>query len=517
MGKKSSTPSYVLTRRIYLEQWQYDRQEKTMNACNKLYNTAAKHCRAVIQELQKDVYYRYCLKKFRAAEEKAESDLWADEIGVCMAAYELTEYSIHSYIGKGRARAYKGCIGINIAQKLGTALYKSVRKAVFAGTRVHFRKKGQTVSYEDKKASSGIIYHPEKDSVYIQGVNYCLKPVRDTDLYMQEASKDPVKYCRVKRKTFKGRNKYFLQYILKGTPPDKSEIYLCAKHRHTLGQGPGGVDEGISTCGYYTGTDVDFSVLADGVEKYEEAVRKAAVKYERRLRMANPECYNEDGTLRRGARIKKRTKGSYKALMELKNAYRLKSVHVNQCHDILANQIVSCCNTIIKEPMNYRALARRSGAPAERQKKEPVVKKKDGTVRKIHKFKRKKRFGTSIGRRSPGLLNLKLEKKVTARGGTFMDVSLKDYKASQYDHTTQKPTRALLSDRSKIVGGHRVQRDFYSSFLLYAAKDRNHIDFELCIREFKEFLRKQEKAIARITATGDKTGNFGLKDFMQET
>ena len=64
------------------------------------------------------------------------------------------------------------------------------------------------------------------------------------------------------------------------------------------------------------------------------------------------------------------------------------------------------------------------------------VKQKDGTVKVIQKYKRKKRFGRSINRRAPARFLLELERKVESVGGVYAEVDTKEFKASQYNHVT---------------------------------------------------------------------------------
>lgn len=184
----------------------------------------------------------------------------------------------------------------------------------FSGTKVHYRKRGQTNSFEDKKASVGIIYHSEDDTVRINGRSFPLKPIRKNDVYMQEAMTRKIKYCRVVRKYKDGKCIFFVQFVMEGVPSEK----------HRLGKGICGVDEGVSTVCFINDAETDFVVLAKGVEKYDKAIHDASVSYERKMRLNNPDCYNSDGTLKKGAKLKVRSKNSFKALMQLKSAYRKK-------------------------------------------------------------------------------------------------------------------------------------------------------------------------------------------------
>lgn len=501
--------TFVITRRLYPTKNQETYLNTCMYICNRIYNTAVRHYKQIIKELYNDIYYKYCIEELKKANDINDDKLakiWVNEIYVCMRNYKLTEYDIHEYMGKNKINSYnktknnKLGIGINIVQKLGTNLYQSIKKVVFAHTDIHFRKYGKTCTFEDKKASSGIIYKND-GTVNVLGTKIKIKPVRNTDTYMMEALCNKIKYCRIVRSPFKNGYKFFLQLIMEGTPPKK----------HKLGNGLCGVDEGISTIAYYNDKEAGFEVLGDKIKKYEKDIHKAAIKYERRLRINNPECYNDKGIIIKDSRFK-RTKGSKKALMELKAAYRKKTEYIKQHHNKLANKIISECDTIIKEPMDYKKMQKRA-KELKRQDKKTLIKTKNGKVKQIQKYKKRKRFGKSINRRSPGLFNKILEDKITALGGSFIDINIHKYKASKYNHITRDTMDVKLSDRVKIIGDELVQRDLYSSFLLYNYLDIETIDFDKCDFLFEDFLKKQEKVIKKITLTGDITKNFGLKQF----
>ena len=93
-------------------------------------------------------------------------------------------------------------------------------------------------------------------------------------------------------------------------------------------------------------------------------------------------------------------------------------------------------------------------------------------------------------------------------------VNCTKYKASQYNHITKESTKSRLSDRVKLIDTELVQRDLYSSFLLYNIKDNENIDFDACTRNFDKFLLLQQNVVEEIKTKGDTTKNFGLKDFL---
>ena len=74
---------------------------------------------------------------------------------------------------------------------------------------------------------------------------------------------------------------------------------------------------------------------------------------------------------------------------------------------------------------------------------------------------------------------------------------------------------ALRLRGPKTVGGHRVQRDCYSAWLLLHAHDETGTDRDACLKDYKRFLASQGHLVSKILREGDHTGNFGLGDFLK--
>ena len=131
------------------------------------------------------------------------------------------------------------------------------------------------------------------------------------------------------------------------------------------------------------------------------------------------------------------------------------------------------------------------------------VKQKDGTVKVIQKYKRKKRFGRSINRRAPARFLLELERKLEAVGGVYAEVDTKEFKASQYNHVTDTYEKIPLTQREKEIGNRKVQRDLYSAFLIRNADlDFKHPDREKCEYEFEHFAEMQDQLILKMKESG---------------
>lgn len=490
---KTKGPSFVLTRRLITTKSDAIYLDKKMYIVERLYNTGVKHCIKLLRKVKEDAWYQYAIEMHKKTKDPDEQKIWANEIFLVAENYGLTEYDIHAYLGQGKVNAYQGGIGINIVQKAGTALYAGVKKALF-GKRLHYRKYNSTDSFEDKKANTGIIYHPKTGTVSVMGREIRLKQCRESDHYMQEAMLAKIKYCRIMRKSFGRSYRYFVQFVMEGSAPKKIKS----------GNGKIAVDPGVSTMTAYTGKSLQFVELSKNVGKYTKQILHLQKVYDHRMRVNNPDCYNEDGTFKRGTKIK-HTKGMLRIMMKLKAAYAKRSTYVKQSNGYDTNRLIETGANVIVEPMTYRNLAKRS-KNVERQDKVSTIIDKHGCTKQVRKYKRRRRFGHSILIHSPAAFIEQLKSKALKYGGTYDTVNTGKYRASQYNHVTDTYEKHELSERYKLIGGHVVQRDCYSAFLIYHKKDPDSIDRAACERDFSNFFKCQDM----LLDLGITNSNFGL-------
>lgn len=502
----AKTEKYVVVRRIYANSEDTQYLDHIMYILKRMYNAGVKHCREIVEALLNDPEFIEAGKAYKEAGTEEQKKAAQKRTSECLVKHGATRGALDAWVAAGRKKSYGGAVNSAIVQKNIEALLIPMKNAIFRGKKIHFRKSVDSIP--SKQQGSGVIYKKGGDgmeTVKICGREMPLKSIRKKDFYLMEAMEGKVKYCTVKREPFGTGYRYFLHITMEGRCPRKL----------VLGDKVAGLDQGTSTIAYYDGNEADFYVLAPDVGKYNKEIIKRQRGLERKRRLNNPECYNGDGTAKKGAKCKKITKNMKRERMRLKSAYRKKTQYVKQSHQHKNNHIVRNAKTIVKEPMNWRALAKRSKKKAERREKPSEVKKRNGTTKTVYKFKQKKRFGRSLNNRSPGFFESDLVRKMNRYGGKVVDVDLLEYRASQYDHTTRKAVKPKLSERTKVIGGHTVQRDLYSAFLLSHKRGRK-INFSVCSRDFGNFLNKQDDMVKKIIHTGDVTGNFGLADFIKQ-
>lgn len=154
-------------------------------------------------------------------------------------------------------------------------------------------------------------------------------------------------------------------------------------------------------------------------------------------------------------------------------------------HQMMSNYIISLGDKIYVEDMNFKALQKRS---------KKVEKNEDG------KFKKRKRFGKSLGNKAPAKLLTILDNKLKYFGRELIKVNTREVKASQYNHLNGQYNKKKLSQRWNDLDGIKVQRDLYSAYLIqHVNDDLCSIDQEGCSRDFAKYLVLHDKEIKRLS------------------
>lgn len=397
-------------------------------------------------------------------------------------------------------------------------------------SKVHFYKKNELVTFQGKQSNRCIILKNKHDG-YVASFDSMSFPLffKDNDLYIQEtldniahyisngvkldsenctrhnAGLSPIptyRVCnnRIVRKEIRGKTRYYLQIVLEGNPVPRRK--KDGSFRHSYGVGRISGDIGTQSLGVVGDTIAilkNFAERSTNTFAYERNIYLLQRYLDRSRRAANPQNYDESGCNKKGKmawHLTNRYKGAALKIRELhcKAAESRKYAH-NQ--DI--NYLRTLGDEFIIEIMNIKGLQKKS--------KEATINTKTG------KFNRRKRFGKSIGKRSPGYFIQQAKYRFDSTGGVVKEVNTWTFKASQYDHVLDDATKKKLSMRWHVLpDGTRIQRDLYSAFLLYCSdQDLTKPDKELCDETFKQFLKLHDLCIDDILQNRRVIMNSGIK------
>lgn len=305
-------------------------------------------------------------------------------------------------------------------------------------------------------------------------------------------------YATLIIKRIRGKHRVYLYLTIEGKAKPKYDKY--GKLRHKYGKGMIGVDIGTQTVAYTSDTEVglkNISERGNSIQKAERLERLYFRAMDRSKRSTNPQNYNSNGTIKKGYKTWKYSNHYEKIKAKHFEFCRINAVNRQLAINEDANYLRSLGDILVTEPKNASRLMKRV---------------KETTKNSKGKFNKKKRFGKSIQNRCPGGFQTTIEKKFKSSGGTYIEVP-QNYRASQYDHTADDYIKKKLSDRMyKLADGTLVQRDWYSSYLLYCYDCKTQdIDKNKCMTKFNEHYNKEITLIEWIKANKIKVSNSGIK------
>ena len=475
-------------------------------------------------QLMRTKRYRKLLKLYGSTEDKKKRKHFAGQLNEMQKQYDVTwDFCRTSmiYIGK------KYNVDAVFALAKAEDIWRGMEKCLYGnGNILHFSKYGDLPCIRAKQMNRGIpIFVKDNklqfklgrtvfgikinDRFQTDEVNAVLDYLAEPEIVNNKAVQtlkdesyciDTYRpcYATLVPKLIRGKYRVYLHLTIEGRAKPKYDRF--GNPRHKYGRGMIGADIGTQTVAYTSDTEVGLKNLSErgrSIQKSERLERLYYRAMDRSRRATNPQNYNEDGTIKKGRKTW-RYSNHYKKLKEKHSELcRINAINRQLAINEDANYLRSLGDVFITEPRNAGKLMKRA---------------KETTVNSKGKINKKKRFGKSIKNRCPSGFQAAVEEKFKTTGGTYIEVP-NDYRASQYDHTADDYIKKKLSDRMyHLADGTLVQRDWYSSFLLYCYDCRTrNIDRDRCISEFEKCYSKEEALIKRIKINRIKVLNSGIK------
>lgn len=491
------------TLRLALRTTEYDEHilEKRFHALSHIHNVLVKHARKLMADLDRNAEYQALREAYigllaagkgedkeTPAVRKRKKELSA-QMSVIRIGTGLSEYDLQSYI-RVSGKQFTKCLSSQQIQKEATHVWKGVEKVLFGdGKILHFKKYENFNTVSGKSNLNGARFDKESFSVQWLGMILpCRKPrtVKEQE-YVEKALSDDISYCDIERKMFPNGWHYYVILVLKGDAPRKISA---------PGKGTMGIDPGTSTIAAVSDTKAVLQELAPDARRYNRRIVKLQRHMDASKRISNPAKYNPDGTIKKENRDRWVFSRTYqKNRRKLRTLYRKKTAYIKQSHEELCNELILDSVEFIVEDMSYKSLQKRA-KNTERSDTVSEIRKPDGAVTEVRKYKRKKRFGKSLNSRAPAMFLQILERKCALYGGRLLKADTRSFCASQYDHVSDTFTKVPLSQRQKEIGGNTVQRDLYSAWLLKNADSTlKHTDRAKCMEGFERFLLLQNELI----------------------
>ena len=471
---RAQTPSYVVSVKLHLPKQIENRLEKSFHISNSAYNEIISLGLKRFEALKRNPYYQELLEarrlanagidKLKKAKKKTKGltqqvKLYDKALFELRKAYGLTECELQKHLAQQRRKSgspYQQLSASEIQIIVGQA-YKTLEKVLFYKIKPHkvrFRSKFDLdISYRNRvnTEATRLVPSDKKGMAYRLYIHkkstFVDIPVKAFNNYQQISlmRSEKIKYVQIIRKTIRGKKVYYLQIVCQGFPPSKV----------TKGKGVVGIDPGISTVAFASQKEVALvDLVPKDITKKERLLKRLDQAIDRSRRVNNPDCYNENGTIKKGARFKRPSNRQMRLRNRRCKAYRSLSEERTKLKGQLVNRLISQASIIKIEELNVKGLQKRS---------------RDIRINpKTNRPFSKKRFGKAIFRAAPSAFRTALETRASQLDVDFEVISPKNVKPSQYNHITQTFEKKSLSTRVYDLSDEYpdVQRDLYSAFLI---------------------------------------------------
>ena len=475
-------------------------------------------------QLMRTKRYRKLLKLYGSTKDKKKRKYFANQLNEMQKQYDVTwEFCRKSMIFIGKKYNVDAVFALTKAEDI----WRGMEKCLYGnGNIIHFSKYGDLPCIRAKQINRGIPISVKdnklqfklgrtafgikiSDRFQMDEVNAVLDYLAEPEVMNNKAVQtfmdesyciDTYRpcYATLVPKLIRGKYRVYLHLTIEGKAKPKYDRF--GNPRHKYGKGMIGADIGTQTVAYTSDTEVGLKNLSErgrSIQKSERLERLYYRAMDRSRRATNSQNYNEDGTIKKGRKTWRYSNHYKKLKQKHSELCRINAINRQLAINEDANYLRSLGDVFITEPKNAGKLMKRV---------------KETTVNSKGRFNKKKRFGRSIKNRCPSGFQATVEEKFKTTGGTYIEVPI-DYRASQYDHTADDYIKKKLSDRMyHLSDGTLVQRDWYSSFLLYCYDCRaKNIDRDRCIAEFEECYSKEEVLIKRIRINRIRVLNSGIK------
>lgn len=494
--------------------------DKIRKAGNELVNLMRKN----YDQLMRTKKYRKLLKLYGSTKNKKKRKDLANQLNEMKKQYNVTwDYCRTSMIPIGKKYGINAIFALTKAEDV----WRGMEKCLYNnGKTLHFSKYRELPCIRAKQINSGIpmsvkgnklqfklgksVFGIQVDDRFQKDeINAILSYLSEPEIVDNNAIQTLIDkaycidtyrpcYATLVPKLIRGKYRVYLHLTIEGKAKPKYDRF--GNQRHKFGKGIIGADIGTQTVAYTSDMEVGLKNLSERGDSIQTSEKKERLIYramDRSRRATNPQNYNIDGTIKKGSKTWKYSNHYKKLKAKHSELCRINAINRQLAINEDANHLRSLGDVFITEPKNASKLMKRA---------------KETTVNSNGKFNKKKRFGKSIKNRCPSGFQTAVEKKFKVSGGTYIEVP-NNYRASQYDHTADNYIKKKLSDRMyKLTDGTLVQRDWYSSFLLYCYDYKTKdIDKNKCVNEFKRCYNKEKALIEWIKANRIKVLNSGIK------
>ena len=325
----SENQYFVLTLPLKPEQWQQDILEKRFEINRQIYNALLEKAFKRYRQMAQTRAYREIQEALHCTTEREQRKKLLRERDNLVERYQLRSYDICKETTQYRQH-FKEHTDSPIVQNLASEVWQAIDGLIkeTAG-QIYPKKPGQLKSLSGKTNRSSIKFRG--DNLVWKGLTI---PVDRQSFrqYEKEALAQEIRYCRIKRSTIRGKDRYFLDIVLKGRAPVKKKPQTS---------GTVELDIGIQKLSLVS-PDQNFQYLLPRKNQRLEFKKRSLTQYmERSRRSMNPENYHPDGRIKKGSMHWVYSKNYQKARLQYQELCRKQTVLQKQAQYKLAGKISS--------------------------------------------------------------------------------------------------------------------------------------------------------------------------------
>ena len=458
-----TTPTFVVKILLDLKANDYRTVEKSMNVANSIYNDMLSEDKKRINRLRADKTYWNLINDYNNAKEhnKKRSNQKIDlnpinnQLKNIVKSYGLSQTDFEHFLRDRRHNLdfYK-ILSTPEIQVIAKQAFDTIKNATYFKSKIKnlkFKSKYKDSSFRNKRNDTGLRLIESENNKYaytlILGNKHEINIKRNAfTTYQQNCMlrAEKIKYVQIQKSKIKGKFCYYLVIYLQGTPPTK----------HKIGTGVVGCDNGVSTLAYVSDNKVELvDLVPEECLRIEEGINRLNKQISHKLRLLNPQCFNEKNEVIKRQKMTNRSNNLTKLMNRVQKKQRQMRIYRNELQNKVCNELLAQGNVIQLEKMNVKALQKRS--------------KNIRINPKTNRPYSKQRFGKSILKASPSSLVTLLKNKAASRGAKVIEINTKDTKPSQFNHIINKDVKKSLNIRIYDLSDEypNVQRDLYSAIL----------------------------------------------------
>ena len=449
---------FVLVLPLRPEHWQQSVLEKRFESGRQVYNALLGKAAKRFRQMAQTRAWRSLQERLQEERDPVERRKLLQEKDALVRQYSLGKYEICR-----EATAYRRHFAAHLdsptVQNLAAEVWQAI-EAMLKGKAWKVREKdpGELKSLAGKTNHSSIRFRDGCISWKGLVIPAGLKGNR----YEQEALKKELRFCRIKRETIRGKERYFAELVFQGTPPLKRE----GAGAQTSAMRTVGVKTGFWKLAAVGGREallIDLPAKDQGLERRK---RELSRYLERSRRQMNPDKYLEDGRARAGSFGWKYSNRYRKARLLYRELCRKQRVLQREQQFLLAERVASMGERFYIEETSFRKLG----------------KQKPGSL--------------GLQGSCPAAFLRILEQKIGQQGKEAVWIQPSILKTSGFSHHTGTYQKTPRKKSWRVIDGQRVDKKLYSAFLLsHIAADQKSFDLEGCREEFPSFLELQEKCL----------------------